>query len=73
MSGAELTDGIFGATPYGTEWHPFHRSLAESDGCFRIDLDLGAVYDNLRYFSLELNPTQARARFARLGGISRFR
>lgn len=54
VSGAELTDGIFGATSYGTEWHPFHRSLAESDGCFRIDLDLGAVYDNLRYFSLEL-------------------
>ncbi len=55
VSGLELTDGVFGSTQYGTEWHPFHRWQAESDGSFRIDLDLGAVYDDLRYFALELN------------------
>lgn len=54
VSGLELTDGIFGTTSYGTEWHPFHRWHTESDGSFHIELDLGRIYDDLCYFSLEL-------------------
>ena len=54
IDGHELTDGVFGSSDFGTEWYPFHISNIEDDGFYYIDLDLGMIYDDIRFFALEL-------------------
>ena len=53
ISGTELTDGVYGGVSLGTEWHSFYRKYTENDGSYRITVDLGAVYNDLRCLYME--------------------
>lgn len=51
----ELTDGVFGTTDYGTEWHAFHKSNLDADGRMSVTIDLGTVRNDLTHFVAEFN------------------
>ncbi len=55
ISGKELTDGTFGSSPLGTEWHGFHYTLMEDDSRMQIVLDLGEVREDITFFYAEFN------------------
>ncbi len=55
ISGKELTDGIFGSSDLGTEWHAFHKSLADENGKMSIVIDLGEVRNDITHFMAQFN------------------
>ncbi len=55
LSGKELTDGVYGSSPLGTEWHGFHYTLMESDSRMQIVLDLEEVRDDVTFIYSEFN------------------
>ncbi|MBP3387245.1 MAG: phosphodiester glycosidase family protein [Clostridia bacterium] len=49
----ELTDGGYGAVDYGVHWTGFHSSLKESDGFFKVTIDLGEKYEGLSKVNIQ--------------------
>ena len=54
ISGKELTDGVYAASQFGTEWHAFHISNTD-EGKYTVTIDLGKVYSSISRFGMELS------------------
>ncbi len=53
--GKELTDGVIGSSPLGTEWHAFHVSHLDDDGRMSVTIDLGSTRNDLTYFMMQFS------------------
>lgn len=53
IDGKELTDGILGSSPHGTEWHDMHASALKEGEKFFVNIDLGSVRNNISYIGMQ--------------------
>ena len=54
ISGKELTDGILGTEDHvGTEWYDMYNGYLEEGEKFWINIDLGAKWNDLRFFGIQ--------------------
>lgn len=53
ISGKELTDGILGSSPHGTEWHDMYAAYLEEGEKFFVTVDLGSVRTDISYVGMQ--------------------
>ena len=53
IDGKELTDGILGSSPHGTEWHDMHSKALKEGEKFFVNIDLGSVRNNISYIGMQ--------------------